>query len=286
MRSTSCRTTRRDLAAYRDGELPMDRQLAVRAHLAGCPDCLADTQAVDRLGGLLRHASSTRVESMRDTLSSVHAQVLARVQADPPQPFGRRAARAFDDQGHWLWAVAGSTAATLVCLLAVTGVMRLSLREAPHSMAAIIAALADPGSNRNPMAIDERLLLPRVYPGEIMPAALAERDAVFALAAVVTREGHVQNLELLGPGSMRAWEAEQVLEVLDLAAQTRVEPARSGRTAAAVNVVWLLAHTTVVGKERELRMAPAIRRLPDIPVTPRTSVPMSSVAHARGRVFV
>jgi hypothetical protein len=274
------------LAAYRDGELPMDRQLAVRAHLAGCPGCLADAQAVDRLGGLLRHASSARVESMRDTLSSVHAQVLARVQADPPQPLGRRAARACDDQGHWLWAVAGATAATLVCLLAVTGVMRLGLREAPHSMAALIAAMADPGSNRNPMPIDERLLLPRAYPGEIMPAALAERDAVFALAAVVTREGHVQNLELLGPGSMRAWEAEQVLEVLDLAAQTRFEPARSGRSAVAVNVVWLLAHTTVVGKERDLPVAPAIRRLRDIPVTPRTSVPMSSVTHARDRVFI
>jgi hypothetical protein len=282
----TCRTTRRDLAAYRDGELPMERQLALRAHLAGCPDCLAETEAIDRLGGLLRHASTMRVESMRDTLASVHARVLARVQADPPQPLGRRAARALDDQGHWLWAAAGASFATIVCLLAVLGIARLSLREVPHSMAAIIGAMADPGSNRNPLAIDERLLLPRVYPAEIMPAALAERDALFALMAVVTREGHVQNLELLGPGSMRPWEAEQVLEVLDLAAQTRFEPARSGRTPVAVNVVWLLAHTTVIGKERELQ-APTLRRLreiPPIPVAPRTSVPMSSAAPAEGRL--
>jgi hypothetical protein len=208
---------------------------------------------------------------------------VARVQTDPPQPLGRRAARAFNDQGHWLWAVAGATAATAVCLVAALGVARLSQREVPHSMAAIIGAMADPGSNRNPIAIDERLLLPRAYPGEIMPAALAERDAVFALSAVVTREGHVQNLELLGPGSMRAWEAEQVLEVLDLATQTRVEPARSGRTPVAVNVVWLLAHTTVVGKDRELQVAPVLRRLPELPVTPRTSVPMSSIRPLPGR---
>ena len=283
MRSMKCRLARRELAAYRDGELPMDRQLAIRAHLAGCPACLGEMEDVERLGGMLRQASSVRVESMGDTLASVHARVITRVQADPPQRLGRRAARAFDDQGHWLWAVAGASAATLVCLVAVLGVARLSQREVPHSMAAIIGALADPGSNRNPMTIDERLLLPRAYPGEIMPAALAERDAVFALSAVVTREGHVQNLELLGRGAMRAWEAEQVLEVLDLAAQTRFEPARSGGTAVAVNVVWLLAHTTVVGKDRELQVAPVLRR--ELPVTPRTSVPMSSIRPLAGRAL-
>jgi hypothetical protein len=44
-----------------------------------------------------------------------------------------------------------------------------------------------------------------------------------------------------------------------------------------VNVVWLLAHTTVIGKERELQIGPAIRRLREVPVSPRTSVPMSAV---------
>jgi hypothetical protein len=277
MKSLSCRSVRRDLAAYRDGELTLDRQLAVRAHLAMCADCVAEAVSIEHVGGLLRHASASRVDSMGETLASVHARVVAGVQADPPQRLGRRAARALDDRGHWLWIVAGATAASIVCLLSVLGVMRLSQREVPHSMAAILEAMADPGSNRNPMVIDERLLLPRVYPAEIMPAALAERDAVFALSAVVTREGHVQNLELLMPGSMRAWEAEQVLEVLDLAAQTRFEPARSGQTPVAVNVVWLLAHTTVVGKEREMQIGPAIRRLRAVPVSPRTSVPMSAV---------
>ena len=277
MTSRSCRSVRRDLAAYRDGELSLERQLSVRAHLVTCAECLTETVEIEQVGGVLRHASASRVESLRETLASVHARVVAEMQADPPQPLGRRAARALDDGGHWLWIVAGATAASVVCLLSVLGVMRLSQREVPQSMAAILGAMADPGSNRNPMVIDERLLLPRVYPAEIMPAALAERDAVFALSAVVTREGHVQNLELLMPGSMRAWEAEQVLEVLDLAAQTRFEPARSGQTPVAVNVVWLLAHTTVIGKERELQIGPAIRRLHEVPVSPRTSVPMSAV---------
>jgi hypothetical protein len=85
---------------------------------------------------------------------------------------------------------------------------------------------------------------------------------------------------------MQAWEVEQLLEVVDLAAQSRFEPARSGRNPVAVNVVWLLAHTTVVGKERELHMAPALRHLRGLPTlrAPRTSVPMSSIGLGRGRV--
>jgi hypothetical protein len=286
MTSTNCRTTWRDMAAYRDGELPMDRQLALRAHLAACAECLAEAEAVDCLGGLIRHASTTRVESMGETLSSVHARVMARVAAEPPSTFGRRAARVFDAQGHWLGAVAGATFATIICLLSVLGVIRLGLRADSESMAAMIGAMADPGSNRNPLALDERLLMPRAFPIEVMPATLAARDEVVALYGIVTREGDLKSLEMLGPGPMQAWEVEQLLEVVDLAAQSRFEPARSGRNPVAVNVVWLLAHTTVVGKERELHMAPALRHLRGLPTlrAPRTSVPMSSIGLGRGRV--
>jgi hypothetical protein len=226
---------------------------------------------------------------MRETVASVHARVLARVGADPPQRLGRRAAQALDAQGHWLWAGAGATFATLVCALALLGVVRHSLREVPHSMAAIMGAMADPGLNRHPLAIDERLLLPRPYPGDLIPSSLAQRDAVFAFAAVVTREGYVRQIEVLEPGAMAPWEVEQISEVLDLAAQTRFEPARSGRTPAAVNVVWLLAHTTVVGRERELRAAPVLRRLRDlraVPATPPTGIPMSSVPAEEPRLLV
>jgi hypothetical protein len=288
MRSNTCRTTRRDLEAYRDGELPMDRQLLVRAHLAACAECLSETEAVDRLGGVIRHSSSARVDSMRETLGSVHARVMARVQADPPSTLGRRAARAFDAQGHWLWAAAGATFATIVCVLSALGVMRLSLREEPLSMAAVIGAMADPGSNRNPLALHDRLLLPRAFPIEIMPATLAARDELVALKAVVTREGDLRNLELLGRGPMQAWEVEQLLEVVELAGRSRFEPAREGRTPVAVNVVWLLAHTTVVGKDRDLQMPPGVRHLRDLPTlrAPRASVPMSSTGQARGRILV
>jgi hypothetical protein len=74
-------------------------------------------------------------------------------------------------------------------------------------------------------------------------------EAVFALAAVVTREGRVRNLELLTPDT-RAPQVRQrdVLELLDAVSQARFEPARAGGAPVAVNLVWLVAHTTVRGK--------------------------------------
>ena len=74
-------------------------------------------------------------------------------------------------------------------------------------------------------------------------------EAVFALAAVVTREGLVRNLELLKPDTSAVQvEAREALELLDAASQARFEPARAGGATVAVNLVWVVAHTTVRGK--------------------------------------
>jgi hypothetical protein len=67
-------------------------------------------------------------------------------------------------------------------------------------------------------------------------------DAVFALAAVVTREGRVANFELLSPD-----ESAHVDALLEAVKQSRFTPARTSEGAVAVNVVWLLTRTTVKG---------------------------------------
>ena len=61
---------------------------------------------------------------------------------------------------HFVWAGMGASAATLVCVAAALGLMRLTLREQPASMKGMLVAMADPGSNRNPLAPDGRLLMP------------------------------------------------------------------------------------------------------------------------------
>ncbi|HXE80274.1 MAG TPA: hypothetical protein VNK41_05965, partial [Vicinamibacterales bacterium] len=66
-----------------------------------------------------------------------------------------------------------------------------------------------------------------------------------------------------------------LLELLDAAAQTRFEPARAGGSPVAVNVIWLMAHTTVVGKhEADLATAaPRVRRTrPQPPAAPAPPV--------------
>jgi hypothetical protein len=110
--------------------------------------------------------------------------------------------------------------------------------------------MASPGSDRNPVSVDGRMLLPRSNPDALVQSGVMDREeAVFALAAVVTREGRVRNLELLTPDTTALpVEDREILELLGAASQARFEPARAGGAPVAVNLVWLVAHTTVRGK--------------------------------------
>ena len=47
----------RKLERYRDGELPPEERAAVAAHVAVCPDCRAELQALEGLSALLAHWS-------------------------------------------------------------------------------------------------------------------------------------------------------------------------------------------------------------------------------------
>ena len=126
----------------------------------------------------------------------------------------------------------------------------LALREQPLSMAAAIGAMASPGSDRNPVSVDGRMLLPRSNPDALLESGVMDREeAVVALAAVVTREGRVRNLELLPPDTTALPVADrELLVLLGAASHARFEPARAGGAPVAVNLVWLVAHTTVRGK--------------------------------------
>ena len=89
-------------------------------------------------------------------------------QAERAYHVAHRLERMIDDL-RVLSAAAGATIATAVCVVALLGFVRLTLREMPYSMAAVIGALADPGSNRNPISVDGRMLLPRPASGSQMP---------------------------------------------------------------------------------------------------------------------
>ena len=127
-----------------------------------------------------------------------------------------------------------------------------AIRENPESMAAMIANISSPlGSNQNPYRqLDPSLQLPSAVNAAFPEADASNQDAVFAIAATVTREGEVAYLNLLhgsegtGP-SLSAKERREVKELLDTMAKARFEPARFGNSPVAVNMVWLYAQVNV-----------------------------------------
>jgi hypothetical protein len=277
----TCAAVRRHLAAYCDRELDLGMHLAVRVHLADCQACRREGEEIESLGRAVRQSASARRRARRDDLAAVRHGVVGRFQAERAYSIAHGIERILDDL-RMLWAAAGATMATVVCVVALLGFVRLTLREMPYSMAAVIGALGDPGSNRNPLSVDGRMLLPRPAADSGMPSpVLRGEEAVLMLSAVVTREGELRDLAVLDPG-LRGLTPENpaVLKLLGTVSQTRFQPARAGGAPVAVNVVWMLAHTTVFGKEdaEVVRLAPAWRRVRETrtPPAPPPSVPISS----------
>lgn len=275
-RQVSCEECRALVAACEDGELELTDEIAVRSHLASCAACASEAQSLLVVGQAVRRASKLRLNVLREDLPSVQTHVLTRVQVERSLSPAARL-RAFLDDPYLAWVASGAALATAVCLLALLGVIRLSFREAPQSMAAIIGAMADPGSNRNPMRLDGRVLAPSADPeGLLMPVWMPGSETVLTLSAVVTREGRVRSLSLLDDASGAQHAA--LVELLDAAARTRFEPARAGGSPVAVNMVWLLAHTTVVAKsEADVPGLRSWSRPRESPPPVRAPVPVSRV---------
>jgi hypothetical protein len=154
----------------------------------------------------------------------------------------------------------------MVCVVIMLGMMRVATAEEPDSLAAMMRMLASPppkvdspGTNQNPVGL---------YPDVRMPRALDELffatssgagtdDTVFTLTAVVTREGRVANLEMLrasrvGPAravrdATDASDAQRAEDLMGAVSFARFQPANFAGAPVAVNMVWIVAHTTVRG---------------------------------------
>jgi len=138
-------------------------------------------------------------------------------------------------------------------VVVMLGMMRFATSTPqPDSLAALINLLT-PGSNENPVVPRPDVLMPKPLDPAFATGSEFDGDdeAVFTLAAVVTREGRVANLELLreaGDGVMPGTdEAKVVANLLDAVSRARFEPASVEGLPVAVNMVWLFAHTTVRG---------------------------------------
>jgi hypothetical protein len=247
VRAWTCSRIRRALEAYHDGELRIEDQIRVQAHLAQCASCSAERARLASVGTSLRLATAAR---MGDDAETVGRRAMVMLPVVRQLSWRHQVSMLFDDM-HFVWVAMGASVATLACVAAALGLMRLTLREQPASMKAIMVAMADPGSNRNPVSPDGRMLMPTAsLAGLVDPPMMDREDAVFALAAVVTREGTVRHLELLLQDAGHAPVGDRAIgALLDAVAQTRFEPARAlGGAPVAVNMVWLVAQTRVRGK--------------------------------------
>ncbi len=252
MRAGGCRTVRRQLSAYRDGELPISEQIAVEAHLRACRACADELVELETIGALVRRSVPA---SSEPPLAGLAATVVSRVRAEREQSLRGWTERVFEDM-HFVWAGLGAACATVACVAIVFAIFYYATHERPDSLGGVLATLSLPaGSNGNPLQADSRILLPSATDGDAFPEAVlpGEDESVFALAASLTREGRIANLELLHAeatgGNLRSGRREkEILTLLDSISKARFEPARYGNAPVAVNVVWLYTQLTVRGK--------------------------------------
>lgn len=252
MKPLSCVATRRRLSAFLDGELPVADQVAVDGHLRRCLVCADELSAMRGVGDMLRAGSAAAVAARAADFDGLEADILSRMAAEREESFSAQVSRAFQDMRLGLAAVC-STGATMVSVLLLVGIFYFApLSERPDSLAGMLETLG-----ATAIGMDSRILSPRSSESGAMAEddMVSEEDEVFALAAVVTRNGRVVSPEVLSKQSSEA-ERARVNRLLDEISRARFEPARMGGTAVSVKTVFVLARTTVRAK---------------MPVTPKQS---------------
>ncbi len=242
MKALGCSAVRKRLSAFHDGELPVDEQVMVESHLRGCPSCASETDELVSLGEMIRSASALPIgpEDLVSFQQGVESRLAAEQEASVPSQVGHW----FDDM-RLGFAALGSTAASFVSIMLVAGIFYFG----PQSQRADSLAGVMETMSAAPVSSDAGMQLPSLPSASLISdEVFADEDAVFALAAVVTRNGRVKNLEIVLSEQRTSIEQARVLRLLDQVSRARLEPARMDGAPVAVRTVWLLAHTTVRAK--------------------------------------
>ena len=264
-RVLGCEIAREMLPGLVDNELPLADQVAIEAHLRWCRTCGAHVEDLRLIGDALRFRLPLLADDM--DLDGLQAGVLSRWSAEHAMSWTACVRRTIDDP-HVLWAGFGAAVGVMACLLLTVGVMSATDERAADSLAAVMDAIGSPGSDQNPVHLDgrmapPRLAIPQLFDDSPLLNRIPTNDAVFALAAIITRDGRVADFELLShtassdrepmppslEGKGRATRSDMSL-LRDAVSNSRFAPAQSGGSPVAVNMVWLLARTTVKGSPR------------------------------------
>lgn len=248
----TCSSVRRRLQSFYDRELPVRELIDIENHVGTCPPCLRELREFTAIGEGLRLAAAP---GPADDWTGLQPGVISRMRAEQHESLAARAQRVIDDV-HLVWIGLASATATLVLAGSILSIVSSGPGRS-DSLAAVFAMHgAKAGSNLNPASLDGRhlnlgptpVLVPTVPQDGVVYATLERtamsEEVMVPLSAKVTKEGLVERVELLGHGAS----PRQIQEIVDALSQARLEPAQHGGSPVAVNLVWLLANTTVKGK--------------------------------------
>lgn len=239
----TCGWTRRRLAAHLDDELSVADRIAVDGHLDECPACVRIAEEERELSRAVRLAAGDRLDDeLAERLRADGGMVLSRIAAE------REVARAtgLANNLHRVWLAGATCAVTAVCAFLAASVV--GTVRSPDSLAAMMEALSNPGSNENPVQLRTGMVAPQLSPDAVLltlpdPMPLPGRATGVTFAVVVTREGTVSGLEVLdssGPAPP-SWH-----ELVDSASGARFLPAEYRGAPVAVNMVWVVEQMTIL----------------------------------------
>jgi hypothetical protein len=259
-RYIGCETARELLDAFVDGELLVADQVMVEAHLRWCTTCSARVEDMSIIGAAMRMGSAAVREGNaldNRTMAALQDDVMSRVSAEHNQSFGVRVGEMFEDM-HLLWPAFGACCAVLICLAGASTVLYAASEEHPDSLAALIASISG-RSGQGPLLLDNTVATPRAIDGGPM-LDVPDDEAMVTLATVVSIEGRISDFALLqserevvATRRDRTRHQRELADLLIQVKESRFEPAYalSGRKVP-VNMVWLIARTTVKGTARDL----------------------------------
>jgi Putative zinc-finger len=240
-----CAAARRRLQAYHDGELPVGEQIAVAAHVERCRACKEVLSELRTLAFAMRAVASAHRGLTGEQAAVFQSAVVSRAKAERDLSFVARVRSMFEDL-HLVYAGFGAAVATTVCLIIMVSMMRFATAERSDSLAAMVAFLATPGSSADAIVIDAASHARWTARFQAANES-AEQDAVFALAAVVTREGRIADLERLRARSHKSAsdDAKLIEGLLDAVSRARLEGAPADGLSSASSILGLVTRTTV-----------------------------------------
>jgi hypothetical protein len=263
MKPLTCAATRRRIQAFHDHELSVREQIAVASHLEWCDECAAAVAELRLLRGMLQAAAPGRIAYVNEDADVFTAIVVNRMKAEQQASFFARMREMFDDM-HLVYAGLGAAAATLVCIVIMLSMMRYATDERPDSLAAVVNLLATPLECESGNDLTDAWGCRARWAERFQRAnESAELDALFALEALLTRQGRLANLDMIrADRHTAAGDAKLVEALLEVVSRSRFDVASTPLVPEFAGMIRLVEHATV-------RANPNAKPALDLPLPPK-----------------